>query len=165
MNAWLRPVIVAPMTTTMRNYPSRVNLAFARKKGQVALDQIRTIDKSRFVRKPGRLDDATGNEVATILTEMCVIGGSATPFCKATSSQSAPARCECTALATAGSGKRAAASPYDGVIRFNAGQSAIVAALQAMGAGSPQHRNLLEPPGAYGLVVPLVSVGAPEKRG
>lgn len=74
MNAWLRTVIVAPMTTTMRSYPSRVNLTFARKKGQVALDQIRTIDKSRLVRKLGRLDEATGAEVATVLTEMSAIG-------------------------------------------------------------------------------------------
>jgi mRNA interferase MazF len=70
----LRTVIVAPMTTTIRHYPSRVNLTFARKKGQVALDRIRTIDRSRLVRKLGRLDDATGIEVATILTEMFAIG-------------------------------------------------------------------------------------------
>jgi mRNA interferase MazF len=74
MNAWLRTVIVAPLTTTIRNYPSRGNLTFARKKGQVALDQIRTVDKSRLVQRLGRLDDATGIEVATILTEMFAIG-------------------------------------------------------------------------------------------
>lgn len=74
MNAWLRTVIVAPLTTTIRDYPSRVALTFARKKGQVALDQIRTVDKSRLVRRLGRLDDATGIEVATILTEMFAIG-------------------------------------------------------------------------------------------
>jgi mRNA interferase MazF len=74
MNVWLRTVIVAPMTTTMRAYPSRVNLTFARKKGQVALDQIRTIDKSRLVRKLGRVDDAAGIEIATVLTEMFAIG-------------------------------------------------------------------------------------------
>lgn len=74
MNAWLRTVIVAPMTTTMRTYPSRVNLTFARKKGQVALDQIRTVDRSRLVRKLGRLDDTTGIEIATVLSEMFAIG-------------------------------------------------------------------------------------------
>ena len=62
------------MTTTMRPYPSRVDLTFARKKGQVALDQIRTVDKSRLVRRLGRLDDATGMNIATILTEMFAIG-------------------------------------------------------------------------------------------
>jgi mRNA interferase MazF len=74
MNAWLRTVIVAPMTTTIRAYPSRVDLTFARKKGQVALDQIRAIDKSRLVRKLGRLDEATGSEIAAVLTEMFTIG-------------------------------------------------------------------------------------------
>lgn len=74
MNAWLRTVIVAPMTTTIRSYPSRVDLTFARKKGQVALDQIRTIDKSRLVRKLGRVDDSTATEIATVLTEMFAIG-------------------------------------------------------------------------------------------
>ena len=74
MNAWLHTVIVAPMTTTIRGYPSRVNLTFARKKGQVALDQIRTIDKSRLVRKLGRVDDSTGVEIATVLTEMFATG-------------------------------------------------------------------------------------------
>jgi mRNA interferase MazF len=74
MNAWLRSVIVAPMTTTIRPYPSRVNLVFARRKGQVALDQIRTVDRSRLVRKLGRLDDATGITIATVLTEMFAIG-------------------------------------------------------------------------------------------
>jgi mRNA interferase MazF len=74
MNAWLRTLIVAPMTTTIRPYPSRVNLTFARKKGQVALDQIRTIDKSRLVRKLGRVDDTTGTAIATVLTEMFAIG-------------------------------------------------------------------------------------------
>jgi len=74
MNAWLRTVIVAPMTTTIRAYPSRVSLTFARKKGQVALDQIRTIDKSRLVRRLGRLDDSTGAQIATVLIEMFAIG-------------------------------------------------------------------------------------------
>jgi mRNA interferase MazF len=74
MNTWLRTVIVAPMTTTARPYPSRVNLTFARRKGQVALDQIRTVDKFRLVRKLGRLDDATGLEIATVLTEMFAVG-------------------------------------------------------------------------------------------
>jgi mRNA interferase MazF len=44
------------------------------KKGQVALDQIRIVDKSRLVRKLGRVDDAAGIEIAAVLTEMFAIG-------------------------------------------------------------------------------------------
>ncbi|MGH6914005.1 MAG: type II toxin-antitoxin system PemK/MazF family toxin [Geminicoccales bacterium] len=74
MNAWLRTVIVAPMTTTLRAYPSRVTLTFAGKKGQVALDQIRTIDKTRLVRKLGRVDDSAAIEIASVLTDMFAVG-------------------------------------------------------------------------------------------
>jgi mRNA interferase MazF len=74
MNAWLRTVIVAPMTTTIRPYPSRVNLTFARKKGQAALDQIGSVDKSRLVRKLGSLDEPSAMAIATTLTEMFALG-------------------------------------------------------------------------------------------
>ena len=70
LNDHLRTVIVAPLTTTMRRYPTRVNLSFQKKNGQVALDQIRTIDKSRLVRKLGTISSKTGRAVAQVLTEM-----------------------------------------------------------------------------------------------
>lgn len=73
MNSWLRTAIVAPMTTTIRNYPSRIALTFARRKGQVALDQIRTVDQSRLVRRLGRVDEAVAIEIAAVLTEMFAI--------------------------------------------------------------------------------------------
>ena len=70
MNNWLRTVIVAPMTTAERSYPTRVPIAFARKNGQVALDQIRTIDKSRLARRLGKSDEATARAVCATLGEM-----------------------------------------------------------------------------------------------
>jgi mRNA interferase MazF len=73
MNAWLRTVIVAPMTNDDTELSQPCESDFARKKGQVALDQIRAIDKSRLGRRLGRLDDATGIEIATILTEIFAI--------------------------------------------------------------------------------------------
>lgn len=70
MNRYIATVIVAPMTTKGRNYPSRVQCTFKGKDGQVVLDQIRTIDKSRFIQKLGRIDQQTQEEVLSILAEM-----------------------------------------------------------------------------------------------
>ncbi len=70
MNRHIRTVIVAPMTSTRRDYPSRVTITFQRKKGQVALDQIRAVDKVRLVKRLGRLPDARAQEVAERIAEM-----------------------------------------------------------------------------------------------
>ena len=70
MNRYIATVIVAPMTTKGRDYPTRVQCTFKDKDGQVVLDQIRTIDKSRLVQKLGRIDIQTQEEVLTILAEM-----------------------------------------------------------------------------------------------
>lgn len=53
MNSTLATVIVAPMTTKGRNYPTRIAVRFLGKDGQIVLDQIRTIDKARLVKKLG----------------------------------------------------------------------------------------------------------------
>ena len=74
MNRYIRTVIIAPMTSTRRDYPSRVNVTFQRKKGQVVLDQIRTVDKSRLVKRLGVLPDARAHEVADVLQEMFAYG-------------------------------------------------------------------------------------------
>lgn len=74
MNRNIRTVIIAPMTSAQRDYPTRVNVIFQRKKGQVVLDQIRTVDKSRLVRRLGALADARAREVAGILQEMFAYG-------------------------------------------------------------------------------------------
>ena len=58
MNAHVRTVIIAPMISARRAYPTRVNIAFEGRKRQVALDQIRTVDKSRLVTRLGRLSRA-----------------------------------------------------------------------------------------------------------
>jgi mRNA interferase MazF len=70
MNRWIRTVIVAPMTTKGQSYPTRVPCEFRRKEGQIVLDQIRTVDKARFVRKLGRISKSTQREVLVILAEM-----------------------------------------------------------------------------------------------
>ena len=63
-------VIVAPMTTKGRNYSTRVMSSFQDKKGQVVLDQIRTIDKRRLIKKLGSIDSKSQNKVLDILQEM-----------------------------------------------------------------------------------------------
>lgn len=70
MNRWIRTVIVAPMTTKGRPYPTRMLCEFQGKEGQVVLDQIRTVDKSRLVRKLGQVSKSTQREVLVTLAEM-----------------------------------------------------------------------------------------------
>lgn len=70
MNRHIRTVIVAPMTTKGRQYPTRVACRFKGKAGQVVLDQIRTVDRERLVRKLGRLDADTGARVLAVMGEM-----------------------------------------------------------------------------------------------
>ena len=70
MNRHIRTVIIAPLTSTIKNYPTRVTTTFDGKQGQVVLDQIRTIDKHRLIRKLGTLSSAASEEVLTILQEM-----------------------------------------------------------------------------------------------
>ena len=70
MNRYIATVIVAPMTTRGRNYPTRVSCTFQGKKGEVVLDQIRTVDKTRLVRKLGKISPHTQRKVLEILQEM-----------------------------------------------------------------------------------------------
>jgi len=70
MNRHIATVIVAPMTTRGRDYPTRVNCQFEGKSGQIVLDQIRTVDKSRLVKKLGKIPDDTQCEVLAVLSEM-----------------------------------------------------------------------------------------------
>jgi len=70
MNRFIATVIVAPMTTKGRDYPTRVACVFKGKHGQVVLDQIRTIDRVRLVKKLGRIDKQTQDEVLSVLAEM-----------------------------------------------------------------------------------------------
>ncbi|MFM8984088.1 MAG: type II toxin-antitoxin system PemK/MazF family toxin [Spartobacteria bacterium] len=70
MNHHIGTVIIAPMTTKGRNYPTRVKCTFQGVEGQVVLDQIRTVDKSRLVKKLGRLSAPASENVVRVLTEM-----------------------------------------------------------------------------------------------
>ena len=69
-NGYLSTVIIAPMTTTERPYPTRVSITFQSRRGQVALDQIRAVDRKRLVRKLGTATAKTTQAVASVLVEM-----------------------------------------------------------------------------------------------
>jgi mRNA interferase MazF len=70
MNRNIRTVIVAPMTTAGRGYPTRVPLRFRRRDGEIALDQIRTIDKARLGRRLGKIPESVAENVSTTLVEI-----------------------------------------------------------------------------------------------
>ena len=70
MNRWIKTVIIAPMTTKGRMYPTRITCQFQGKEGQVVLDQIRTVDKSRLVKKLGKLNKSAQNNVLSALAEI-----------------------------------------------------------------------------------------------
>lgn len=70
MNRYTSTVIIAPMTTKGRDYPTRIPVTFMRKKGQIVLDQIRTVDKTRLVRRLGKLDQTVAQTVLGVLHEM-----------------------------------------------------------------------------------------------
>jgi len=70
LNGYISTVIVAPMTTKGRNYPTRVPCKFQGKKGQVVMDQIRTVDKIRLVKRLGKIDSRTQADVFSVLSEL-----------------------------------------------------------------------------------------------
>lgn len=70
MNQHIDTVILAPMTTKHRPYPTRVPVRFKGKSGQIVLDQIRTVDKSRLVKRMGKIDELTHTHALTILAEL-----------------------------------------------------------------------------------------------
>ncbi len=72
LNLHLRTVQVAPLTSNTKPLPWRVPLTFQGKKGMIALDQIRTVDKQRLVRKSGHLKVAAIEQVRQVIRAMLV---------------------------------------------------------------------------------------------
>ena len=70
MNAYIQTIIIAPMTTKARNYPTRVSCRFEGKDAHVVLDQLRTVDKTRLIKRLGRISPATQKRVLGILAEL-----------------------------------------------------------------------------------------------
>jgi mRNA interferase MazF len=70
MNLHLATVIIAPMTTKGKVYPSRVPVNFQEKAGYVVLDQIRTVDKTRLIKKIGTINTDDQKAILAVLAEM-----------------------------------------------------------------------------------------------
>lgn len=72
MNRSTATVIIAPMTTQSRDYPTRVPVTFQGKRGWIVLDQIRTVDKRRLVKRLGKLEHGAIQKVKSVIREMLV---------------------------------------------------------------------------------------------
>lgn len=72
MNKHLRTVIIAPMTTSSKSYPTRVEIKHNKKIGWIVLDQIRTVDRQRIIKVLGRMTKAEIKEVKSVLKETFV---------------------------------------------------------------------------------------------
>ena len=72
MNKYIGTVIIAPMTTKSHDYPSRVPVTFQNKKAWIVLDQIRTVDRRRLIKRIGKIDVRTIGRVKMVLSEMLI---------------------------------------------------------------------------------------------
>ena len=70
MNAHIATVIVAPMTTKGQPYPTRVPCRLQGTSGQIVLDELRTVDRARFIKRLGRVSPGTQKAVLVMLAEM-----------------------------------------------------------------------------------------------
>ena len=70
LNRALATVIIAPMTTVQRGWPTRIQMVFQGKTGEIALDQIRAVDKTRLIKRLGRLERSTATVVLDSLGEL-----------------------------------------------------------------------------------------------
>jgi len=72
INKNIQTVIIAPMTTKSHDYPTRVKVKFQGKNGLIILDQIRTVDKKRLVKRLGRINRNEMEKVKHVIKEMLV---------------------------------------------------------------------------------------------
>lgn len=70
INNYLNTVVIVPLTSTFKPYPTRLNCVFKDRKGQLAIDQIRSIDKSRIIEMMGKMDEKTSQKVCDLISEM-----------------------------------------------------------------------------------------------
>ena len=72
MNKYIGTVIIAPLTTKSHDYPSRVPVTFLDKQARIVLDQIRTVDKRRLIKRIGKIDARTIARVKRLLSAMLI---------------------------------------------------------------------------------------------
>ncbi|MDP2423935.1 MAG: type II toxin-antitoxin system PemK/MazF family toxin [Bacteroidales bacterium] len=69
MNRHLRTIVIAPMTSTLKNYPTRVRVQHNNQEGRIAIDQIRTIDKQRIIKVLGSLQGSEVSQCKKVMSE------------------------------------------------------------------------------------------------
>ena len=72
MNKFLNNIIIAPMTSTVKGYPTRVWVNFGGKNGEIVLDQIKTVDKKRIIKLLGNIEKKDIKEIKRVIKEMLV---------------------------------------------------------------------------------------------
>jgi len=72
MNKYLRTIVIAPMTTSSKNYPTRIEIKHNGKIGWIVIDQIRTVDKQRVIKVLGRMTKPEIKEVKLVIKETFV---------------------------------------------------------------------------------------------
>ena len=72
MNRYLNTIVIAPMTTSSKSYPTRIEISHNKKTGWIVLDQIRTIDRQRIIKSLGNLTDKESHAVKAIIKETFV---------------------------------------------------------------------------------------------
>lgn len=72
MNYNINTVIIAPLTSTSKNYPTHVKIDFGNREGWIVLDQLRCVDKSRLLKNAGSLNESTVSDVKNVIREMLV---------------------------------------------------------------------------------------------
>lgn len=72
MNKYLRTIVLAPMTTNLKDYPTRVKIIHNQKKGMIAIDQIRTVDKSRIIKVFEKLSNSEIKNCKKVISETYV---------------------------------------------------------------------------------------------
>jgi len=72
MNEHIQTVIIAPMTTKSHSYPTRIGITFQNKRGWIVLDQIRTIDNKRIIKRLGKISAKSITEIKQIIKEMLI---------------------------------------------------------------------------------------------
>ena len=72
MNRYLNTIVIAPMTTSSKSYPTRIEISHNKKTGWIVLDQIRTIDRQRIIKSLGNLTDKESQAVKAIIKKTFV---------------------------------------------------------------------------------------------
>jgi mRNA interferase MazF len=72
MNRFLQTIVLAPMTSSSKNYPTRVEVDHDKKKGWVVIDQIRTVDRKRVIKILGDLTEKEITQIKSVLKETFV---------------------------------------------------------------------------------------------